>query len=94
MIDRSRILSTGSVPGAKAYEIRGLETGARVVAFVTAGVNGKSADDTAIGNLADASEQTLEALALYSGPALPLYSNGEHMLAAADCGVITMAVRS
>lgn len=88
--DLTRILSTGLAPGARAYEVRPAKGGSRIVAFVTAGVNGKSADDTAIDNLADMSEQVEEELALFVGGALPTYSNGATLLATASGGVIRL----
>jgi hypothetical protein len=99
MIDRNRILATEGyldaldrrrgacapgTPGAKPYEVRPLAGG-------TAGVNGHTADATAVRNLADMSEQCAEPLALYVGGALPLYSNGSRRIAQADGGLVQLA---
>jgi hypothetical protein len=106
MIDRNRILATEGyldaldrrrgacapgTPGAKPYEVRPLAGGMRIVAFITAGVNGHTADATAVRNLADMSEQCAEPLALYVGGALPLYSNGSRRIAQADGGLVQLA---
>jgi hypothetical protein len=55
---RDRLLLDPHAPDAQSYRIYRVEgNGLRLVAaFRTGGVNGKSADDTAIGNLADLSE--------------------------------------
>lgn len=80
-----RFLIDPDGPDAEWFEIR--NDAARVTAFYTGGVNGKSAEDTAIGNLIDASEYTDGALHLYRGPLLPSWSNGIVLIASAEHGI-------
>jgi hypothetical protein len=83
-IHTERFLLDPTAPDREAYEIRA--RGLQVATFVTGGVNGKSADDTAIGNLADASEYHPDELTLRKGGALPTYSNGAKEIAKASGG--------
>ena len=53
---RSRMLLDEHAPDALAFDIRPAEGGMRMAAFITGGVNGKTAIETAVGNLMDMSE--------------------------------------
>ena len=60
MIDTSRILATET---GETYSLR--SNGRTIAAFRTEGVNGRTADATAIGNGMDASEQTPDPVFVY-----------------------------
>lgn len=66
------------------------EFGTRVVGFTTGGVNGRSARDTAEGNLLHLSEWRCAdgyEFVLYTGALLPTYANGAVAIAAAQHGI-------
>lgn len=91
---RQRLLLDPTGPGAKAYDIRPAGGGMTIVAFVTGGVNGNSADDTAIRNLLDVSDYAAGPLELWGGGALPTYLNGATRIATAEAGIGRMVARS
>ncbi len=74
--------------GEKSYAIKQRNSapfGAPLVRFTTKGVNGKTADDTAIGNLADISDYHGGVFELYEWPCAP-WANGQILLAIAERG--------
>lgn len=87
-IDTTRLLLDPAGPDPATYLLAGPE--GKVATFYTGGVNGKSADDTAIGNLLDASESYEPGpLVLYRGPAAVQLSPAPWVfLAVAEWGIV------
>jgi hypothetical protein len=83
-----RYLIDYMAPDAQWFEVRA--NGVRLRTFYTGGVNGRSAIDTAIGNVMDESDTGVE-LELYTGGLLPTYSNGCTLLGRARAGLFTPA---
>lgn len=81
----SRLLIDPDGPGVEGFIIRN-ERGGVIATFATGGVNGKTARDTAIGNLMDASEYIPGRLILSACPVYP-WSNGSVPFAAATGGL-------
>ena len=64
--DQTRLLiSSPHAPDLATFRVVSLDTGTQVTLFVTGGVNGKSANDTALGNAMDMSEQMDDVLLVY-----------------------------
>lgn len=80
-----RFLLDPDAADARCYEIRGGVY--RTEVFTTGGVNGKSADDTAIGNLLDYTESHDGTFTLYYLPNGPSFVTGREVLARAMGGV-------
>ena len=75
----------------EGWDIRPATGGMRLASGSTVGVNGKSPEDTMIGNLADMSEWADAPLALYMGGSLPTWLNGSRLVAVAYGGVTIRA---
>jgi hypothetical protein len=72
-----RLLIDPQAPDREAFSIHRPSSFCATVTFVTGGVNGKSPEDTALGNLADFSEYVPGVWELH-GPTNELLATAEH----------------